>query len=127
MDTVGWYSKNLINGKTDETIDLTVTPKPVGYGTHEVGKKAPNALGLYDMSGNVYEWCYDWYNDNISAGDIEENGFVNNPVGPSEGVKRVRRGGSYSFNASFASVTYRNNKKPDAPNNMGFRLVRNAE
>ena len=55
--------------------------------THEVGLKEPNTLGIYDMLGNVFEWCLDW-NDTITTGSVQ------NPTGPAKGTKRVERGSS---------------------------------
>ncbi len=89
--------------------------------THNVGEKDSNELGLYDMSGNVYEWCWDWYDRNI--------GHCMNPTGASRGSYRVRRGGSFNYyDVSCCAVVYRNVSGPYDSNDgyNGFRLVRSS-
>ena len=88
--------------------------------TSPVGSFAPNGYGLYDMAGNVYEWCWDWYSRASSPGT--------DPRGPASGSYRVLRGGSWDHYALFCRVAYRGNACwPDYVNiNLGFRLVRTA-
>jgi len=96
LDEVGWYNGNS------------------GSQTHEVAKKRPNALGLYDMHGNVYEWCSDWYEDTLKGGI--------DPVGPSSSVYRVLRGGSWPYVASACRAAHRRRHAPgNRFNDLGFR------
>ena len=90
--------------------------------THEVGKKQANALGLYDMSGNVWEWCWDWYGSSSGYPSGTED-----PAGPDTGSNRVRRGGGWNFGASICSVSFRYYNHPCYRySTSGFRLVRSA-
>ena len=90
--------------------------------THEVNKKAPNGLNLYDMSGNVWEWCWDWYTSSVGTGSVTD------PCGASSGSDRLLRGGSWIFPAYGCSVSRRDYNYPHSrDNNYGFRLVRSAQ
>ena len=100
LDNVAWYTDN--SGST----------------THAVGTKTPNELGLYDMSGNVWEWCSDWYSSSYYSSSPQ-----NNPTGPSTGPGRVCRGGSCYNDARYCRVSYRDYDAPDSTySDLGFRL-----
>ena len=96
IDNVAWYGGN--------------------SGTHNVKTKSPNELGIYDMSGNVWEWCEDRYGDYSS-------GSQTNPTGPSTGSSRVSRGGSWYYDAGGCRVSIRFNYDPGHRSNyLGLRL-----
>ena len=88
-----------------------------GESSHIVGSKRANALGIYDMTGNVWEWCKDWYADSYVSYD------TNNPVGPSSGARHVIRGGSWVNSASGCRVASRGGWTRGINGDKGFRVV----
>ena len=90
--------------------------------THYVGKKKANSLGIYDMSGNVYEWCWDWYDEAYYSKSPR-----NNPTGAASGSIRVHRGGSWISSPGDCAVSFRFYSDPgDRSSILGFRVVRSS-
>ena len=99
---IAWYSANSDNK------------------THPVGEKEPNASGLYDMSGNVWEWVWDWF-------DAYPDAAVTDPRGPTSGQSRVYRGGSWADNALNVRGAYRHWLDAEMRvNDLGFRFARSV-
>ena len=89
--------------------------------TAPVGQYHPNAWGLYDMHGNVWEWCSDWYGENYYRKSPH-----NDPQGPRKGNVKVRRGGGWNSFPLWSRSSFRNWNTPNSRClNLGFRVVRN--
>ena len=101
-DSCAWYYQNSVSG------------------THPGGELIPNSLGAYDMSGNVWEFCWDWFGEYPSVSQ-------DNPHGPNEGMDRIKRGGAWNGYESYCQTSYRGRiRSIDSFYNTGFRLCRNG-
>jgi uncharacterized repeat protein (TIGR02543 family) len=111
------YNKAFAGSNRSNSIENYVWYDDPSGKTHEVGKKTANELNLFDMSGNVFEWVWDWY-------DSYSNGELTDPAGPASGTYRVIRGGSWHFDASYCAVAYQGYGSPNArSSSIGFRVL----
>ena len=113
----GLNSKGLRFSGSDKVEDVAWFDYISNGRTHVVKDKLPNELGLYDMSGNLFEWCYDWYT-------LYNTDSLINPKGPEVALRRVLRGGCWNYSSRNCRSTYRLNDSPHhADNYYGARLA----
>ncbi|MEW6078858.1 MAG: SUMF1/EgtB/PvdO family nonheme iron enzyme, partial [Thermodesulfobacteriota bacterium] len=124
LDPVAWYGGNSCadyNGADDCSGRKGAQIRCQQCGTHPVAKKRPNAWGLYDMLGNVWELCSDWYN-NFPGG--YQTGAVTDPRGPTIGTHRIIRGGSWFSEAAQCRSAFHDRSNPTVPSNgVGLRVI----
>ena len=130
LDLLGRYERDGGNVQNGTSYAIPAQSCGAANGTAIVGSYAPNAWGLYDMHGNVWEWCLDWYADDITA----HGGKVNidpatpaNTLSGASGANRALRGGSWNYAAGYCRPAYRNNNTPTTRSSyIGFRVLCSA-
>lgn len=111
LDAIAWYAGN-------SDVDFDLNDGKQDRGTHRVKRKHPNPLGLYDMLGNVHEWCGDWFERYVATPQVD-------PTGAAAGSSRVYRGGSWLSDARIVRAAYRGAYLPgNRYGILGFRLAR---
>ena len=126
LNDVAWYADNSGKKPVDSAdlyrLDSSSYQKKLfnnGNGPHDVKQKTPNAWGLYDVLGNVWQWVQDYYGD-----DYYHSSEAKNPAGPRTGTQRVLRGGAWNSVLSSVRVSYRLTNPPgDRVNAFGFRCA----
>ncbi|MFC4312466.1 formylglycine-generating enzyme family protein [Steroidobacter flavus] len=124
LDPLAWYAGNSAIGYSGRGFDVSYRPErqyptPTNAGPRQVGLKQPNAWGLYDMIGNVWEWSMDWYERPLPGGAVTD------PLGPIEGIRRVVRGGGWNNPVFDNRSAQRFGVTPEGGRliNLGFRLA----
>lgn len=124
LDDMGWYGNNSGDQRIDADDFYRKDPRHYDQrvvteyhcGPHRVGTKQPNAWGIYDMHGNVWQWCHDFYGD-------YPVGPVSDPAGPQQGAAHVLRGGAWNVRWDYARSALRHKHAPDSRNHfIGFRV-----
>lgn len=114
----GNHSKGYVYSGSNTVTDVAWSYSNSNWKPHPVKTKAPNELGIYDMSGSAWEWCYDRYGYYPSTAQVD-------PTGSTTGTWRVRRGGGWHSDPTYCSVSHRNATSPtDLDLDNGFRLAR---
>ncbi|MEZ4825770.1 MAG: SUMF1/EgtB/PvdO family nonheme iron enzyme [Bacteroidia bacterium] len=119
----GIYSQGYLYAGSDKLKEVGWYDENSKQRTHPVGQKMPNELDLYDLSGNVREWCTDWYSEDYYQ-NCADRGVIENPIGPDNSSFHVFRGGSWLSSPRLCAVVHRDSFSSEIPDfTLGFRLA----